>query len=648
MAKKIKQIAVIVGAINLDNQKRLLEGMEMAAQEMDCNLYVFTNYIGTRETEESVASATQVLKLPNFRKFDGAVIVPNTIHNAPALDRITKELNVLAKPMVSIDRKMDGMSYVGINSYEAEYELVEHFLYHGYTNILYVAGNTMVSSEARKRYMAYQDALINHGIPFDESNVYEGSFTLESGIMMAKQILEDGKKPEAIICANDDMALGVMGVLTSAGYKIPEDVKIAGFDNVEMSVLNRPSLTTVDKSQQKVGYKAILEIMELMEGKDIEEYELPCTIKYRESCGCTPSMGEVMDTEEMAEYLKKKYVTQQFDTIFMADIVRGMTSDFAKARTPMELYDIFRQYVPQIGVEKFYLCTCEKEKVFVLPERNLGRNIDILQVSDDYTDTIEMAVAYEKGEFVEYPVFEKGMVLPQECRDGSSGNTFVVNQIFYQNCCYGYTVCQRVDSVVASGLYYSMLMELGVGLDNVRHRMLLKDAVDRLNGMWCYDNLTMLYNRSGFSYEAKSIMDHLRADDKNVFIIFMDADGLKTINDNIGHEAGDLLIREIGAVVHRNVSNEMLGMRYGGDEFVLFGGFADGEEYKLQQILDSIHDDIAEVNASGKYEFTLSSSIGASYYKAREVESLDELIEQADQKMYQEKREKKRKAQEGK
>lgn len=641
MKKQIKQIAVILGAINLDNQKRLLEGMEIAAKEFDCNLFVFTNYIGTRETEESVAAATQVLKLPNFRKFDGAVIVPNTIHDPKAMDRITKELNVLAKPMVSIDRKMDGMSYVGINSYDAEYEMVEHFLYHGYTDIIYVSGSTTVSSEARKRYMAYQDALLKNGIPFKEENVYEGAFTLESGMIAAKQILADGKRPEAIICGNDDMALGVMAVLESAGYSIPEDVKVAGFDNVEMAQLNQPTLTSVDKSQQEVGYKAILEIMELMQGKDIEEYELPCTLKYRESCGCKAIADEIMDAEEKAEYLKQKYVSQQYDTIFMADIVRGMTSDFAKARTPMELYDIFKQYVPQIGVKKFYLCCCEKEKVFVLPERNLGRNIDVLQVSDDYTDTIEMAVAYENGEFVEYPVFEKGIVLPEDCRESSSGNTYVVNQIFYQNCCYGYTVCERVDGVVASGLYYSMLMELGVGLDNVRHRMLLKDAVDRLNGMWCYDNLTMLYNRSGFSYEAKSFMDHFKADDKNVFIIFMDADGLKAVNDTMGHEVGDLMIREIGAVVHRNISGEMLGMRYGGDEFVLFGGFKDKERKKVDQIVESIRQDIKEVNESGKYPFKLSASIGVSSWKANEISSLDAVIEQADKEMYEEKRKKK-------
>lgn len=640
----IKQIAVVLGAINLDNQKKLIEGMEVAAREFDCNLFVFTNYVGTRETEESIMASSQVLKLLDYDYFDGIVVVPNTIHNPIALDKLLRELSQLGKPLVSVDRKIDGMSCVGVDSYEAQYEMVEHFLYHGYTNIAYVSGSMVASSEARRRYKAYQDAMINNGVPFIEENVYEGAFTMESGMMVAHQILESGRIPEAIVCGNDDMALGIMDVFRKAGYQIPEDVKFAGFDNGERSQLERPSLTTVDKSQHEVGYKAILELMELLNGKDLENYQLPCVMKYRESCGCRPKHGDILSLEELMEQVKHRYIKQQKDTVFMADIVRGMTADFAKAARPEALFDILKEYVPQIGVEKFYLCACDMDQVFILPERNLGRNIDALHVNDDYTEYIDMAIAYEKGKFVNYKKFKKGFVLPEECRTSSGGNTYVVNQICYQNCCYGYAVCQRVDSVVASGLYYSMLMEIGVGLENVRQGMFLKDAVDRLNGMWSYDNLTMLYNRSGFTYEAKSFMDHFRADDMNVFIIFMDADGLKTANDTLGHEIGDLMIREIGAVVHKNVSGEMLGMRYGGDEFVLFGGYKDGEEYKVDRVVESIHDDFREVNESGKHPFTLSASLGVSKWKARDITSLDAVIEQADKLMYEEKREKKRKA----
>ena len=136
-------------------------------------------------------------------------------------------------------------------------------------------------------------------------------------------------------------------------------------------------------------------------------------------------------------------------------------------------------------------------------------------------------------------------------------------------------------------------------------------------------------------------MDRFKDEDLNVFIIFMDADGLKTANDTLGHEVGDMMIREIGSVVHRNVSSDMLGMRYGGDEFVIFGGFKDGEEGKLEDILNSIREDFKEVNDSGKHPFVLSASMGVSTWKAKEISSLDDVIEQADQNMYQEKRAKK-------
>lgn len=636
-----KQIAVILGAINLDNQKKLLEGMEDAAKEFDCNLFVFTNYVGTRETEESIMASSQVLKLLDYDYFDGLVLVPNTIHNPIALEKILGEVSQLAKPVVTIDRKLDGMSCVAVDSYKAQYEMVEHFLYHGYTNIAYVSGPLVVSSEARKRYQAYQDAMINNGMPFVEENVYEGAFTMESGIIVANQMLETGRIPEAIICGNDDMALGIMDVFRKAGYKIPEEIKICAFDNGERSQLERPSLTTVDKSQRAVGYKALLEIMELINGKDIEDHLLPCELKYRESCGCHPQNDDVLSLEELAERVKSRYISQQREAIFMADVARGMTADFTKADSPQALFEILKNYVPQIGMDTFYLCACDIDKVFMLPERNLGRNIE-LKVNDAYTDDIEVAVAYEKGKFVNYRKFKKGFVLPQECRTRSGGNTYIINQIFYQNCCYGYAVSQRIDSAIGSGLYYSMLMEVGVGLDNVRQRRLLKDAVDRLNGMWCYDNLTMLYNRSGFTYEAKGILERLKKENMNVYIIFMDADGLKIANDTLGHDIGDMMIREIASVVHRNIAGEMLGMRYGGDEFVLFGGYKDDEEYKVDQLVESIREDFRDVNQSGKYPFILSASMGVSKWKATDITSLDAVIEEADQRMYEEKRQKKK------
>ena len=91
----------------------------------------------------------------------------------------------------------------------------------------------------------------------------------------------------------------------------------------------------------------------------------------------------------------------------------------------------------------------------------------------------------------------------------------------------------------------------------------------------------------------------------------------------------------------KNVSGEMLGMRYGGDEFVLFGGYEVGKGDVVERIVQSIRDDMRETNQSRKHVFKLSASIGVSTWRARDISSLDEVIEIADKKMYQEKRAKK-------
>lgn len=637
----MKQIAVVLGAINLANQKKLLEGMIAAAKETGCNLYVFTNYVGSRETQENIMAVSRILQLPDFHKFDGVVMAANTIHHLPTVERIINEIQKYHIPAVSIDMEFDGMSCVRISSYDAQFEMAEHFIAHGYRDICYVSGPLHLSREAQLRMQAYIDAMDKHGLLECKEKIYKGLFTLESGVEAGTQILADGKLPEAIICANDDMARGVIEVLKKAGYRIPEDVKISGFDNGEWSLLNKPALTTIDKNQFEVGHKSIYEVLDLINGKEPQEYSIACKLENRESCACIKKQSTMEELTMEIESIKEQYVIQQNNTLRMSDVVRGMTVDLSKAHTPDEFIDIVKQYVPLLDMEKFYLCLCEEDKVFVLPEGNLGRNIDILQKNEDYTPQMALPLAYENGIFKMYQHFQKGMVLPEECRNQNGGNVYIVSQIFYENFCYGYAVSGNAESVAESSLYYSWLMELGVGLENIRKWMLLKDAVDRLNGMWCYDNMTQLYNRSGFYYEAKGMLEQFKADDKWIFILFMDADGLKMVNDTMGHEAGDSMIQALAAIIDINTSSEMLSMRYGGDEFVIFGGFETEENKFVEEISEMICQDIRDVNAAKIYDFPLSASIGGSSWRAREIDELSVLIEQADKRMYEEKRRKK-------
>ena len=190
-------------------------------------------------------------------------------------------------------------------------------------------------------------------------------------------------------------------------------------------------------------------------------------------------------------------------------------------------------------------------------------------------------------------------------------------------------------------LYYSCLTNIGIAYENIRKRMLLQDAVIRLNNIWSYDMLTQLYNRAGFYYEARTILELFKMQNSKIFVLFSDADGLKKVNDTLGHDAGDTLIKEMAMCFQENLSSDMLAMRYGGDEFVVFGSYED--EIEITCLLEGIKASMERRNVSGNYPFQFSASIGVTTYNAADVEELSEVIELADARMYEQKRKKREK-----
>ena len=627
-----KQIAVFMCAINLDNQRKLFDGMIKAAKETDVNLFAFTNYISYRDKMENMQGAYQIMCLPDLSRFDGVILVPNTIQYPPAVDYIKNAIKEQGIPAVSIDKLLEDMSGLGIASYEAEYAMTEHFIKeHGCEEIIYVSG-PQFNPEGKKRYQAYCDALKDYGLSHKPENVYEGIFTAESGREIAGKILARKQYPKYIICGNDAMAIGIVDAFKEQGLLIPEDIKIAGFDNGELSEFQNPALTTVDKNQYQVGYEAVYEILAQIEGKELEWKEVACKLEIRYSCGCNKK-----ETFDIAR-LKDRFVHNQVITQRLADVIRNMAAEFSGVESSEELIEAMKKHVEQLEVEEFYLCLCDSPDLYGRQEVDLSGTMDILSLSMDYTDNIHMPLVYENKEFRTYPKFYKGLVLPEEIRNRTGGNFYVAMPIYYQRCCYGYCVTGNSRFPLEYSLYFSWVMNIGLGLENVRKWMLLKKTVTKLNGMWAHDTMTKLYNRAGFYHCASPKFLEYQKADENVFLMFIDVDGLKPINDTMGHEMGDALICEMAEIIKQFTNKERIAMRYGGDEFVIFGkcGYSETEDV----LIGEIRTRMAQRNSRRVYPFEVKASIGNTVYRAKDMESLEQMIEIADKKMYEEKRKK--------
>lgn len=628
-----KDIAVLMGNINMENQKQIVDGMIDAVKATGDNIYIFTNNAGRSDTKESIQGAFQIMELPDFQYFDGVVLAVDTILYPPIKSYVIDKIRKSKKPVITLDQHLEGYGCLQVSSCETQYKVVEHFIKeHGCKNIAYVRG-PVGYPEADYRFEGYCKALKDNGIPFREEYVFEGDFSLESGLVAAMKMDEGGIAIDAILCASDNMAVGVMEYLKRKGTEIPRDMLIGGFDNSETAKYNNPPITSIDKNPYQLGNKAIYEILEVINGKKPELKKVTAEPHLRASCGC--SKHDDIDVER----LKYKYIQKDVFSAHMSGMINSSLAEFSGLQKPEDVLPVLKKSIYRTSLNAFYLCLCERDKVYILPETNMDGNFDLLQVNTEYTERIELPLAYEKGKISSYKPFEKGIVLPKEIREqAGGGNYYIVTPIYFQNCCYGYCVSGNDKLAIKSDLYYSWLTNIAVAYENIRKWMLLQDAVIRLNNVWSFDMLTQLYNRAGFFYQAKTILEILKLENSKVFLIFSDVDELKKVNDSLGHEAGDALIKEMAACIKENINDDMLAMRYGGDEFVVFGTYEKEEE--VDYLIHGIQSSMELRNKSGKNEFTLSASIGVSKYLANEIKELSELIDVADMKMYEQKKKK--------
>ena len=628
-----KNIAVLMGLINMENQKQIVDGMIDAIRETEDHVYIFTNHTSRQNNKENAQGAFQIMELPDFEYFDGAIVALDTITYFPTASYVMDKLRKSGIPFLTLNKSVEGCVCLDTSSFDAQYKIVEHMITeHGCKDFIYVRGREG-NPEADRRYEAFQKALEDYQLTFQQENLYIGNFTLESGMYAAAKMVEKGLHADAVICANDNMAVGLLEYFKKAGVKVPDDIRLTGFDNSENGMYSTPAITSIDRNPHELGYRSIHQILKIINGKEAEDIHVSPKVSCRESCGCGASYQ--IDVEK----LKYKYVQLDIYTNHLAEMINGNLSEFSSLQAPEEVVSVIKNTIPRINLKNFYLCLCDKDKVFALPEGNMDGNLDLLQMNMDYTERIEIPLAYENGEVTTYKSFPKGMVLPQEIRQKDKGGSYyVVTPIYFQNCCYGYVVSGNDKLALKNTLYYSWLTNIGVAYENIRKRMLLQDAVIRLNNVWSYDTLTQLYNRAGFYYEAKTILELLKMQNSKIFVLFSDVDGLKKVNDTMGHETGDALIKEMASCFKENLTSDMLAMRYGGDEFVVFGSYED--EMEITCLLEGIQASMDRRNLSGKHPFKLATSIGVTKYDAADVNELSEVIDIADAKMYEQKRKK--------
>src|SRR6185503_17886124 len=148
-------------------------------------------------------------------------------------------------PVCSIGLDLDDIPCVLVNNAQGMHAIVAHVLdTHGCRRVAYIGGPAH-NQEAQERERAYRRALEERSIPQDDSLVVHGHFYFSHGAEGMRELISRGVDFDAVVAANDYMALGAMGVLTELGRRVPEDVIVCGFDDINVARFTSTSLTTI-------------------------------------------------------------------------------------------------------------------------------------------------------------------------------------------------------------------------------------------------------------------------------------------------------------------------------------------------------------------------------------------------------------------
>lgn len=603
-----KRIAVFICAISFSNQRKILEGILDEAGKADMDVFVFTCHVNPSVNYMKMDGAFSVMTMPDLANFDGAIIVKNTIQSKRVADELEERIKRSGIPSVSIDEKLEGMHMVGINDFQAQKTIMEELIVgQRCKRISYVTG-IVDNHEGAERLRAYKTAMIEHGFCYSEADIFYGDYIGPTGRQAAKYFMKMDRLPEAIVCANDGMALGVIDELLEAGIRVPEDVRVTGFDNDVYAKYSIPSITTIDRNQIELGRTAVRLI--LRNSKVYENHLVETKLILRESSGSKEIEPQFLHC------LRKEYSKDTCIAMQTIDTIKNMSLELAGLESISELCEQLKKYILASDMKACFLCL-ENDEGF-----------------------LEVPLAFKEGDFFSIPKYRKGMVLPKEVDCTEKPAFYTVTALYYSDNNFGYIVQRDSYFALQSELAYSWVINVGNSIENIRKLMLMKQMVEKLNVMWMYDTLTNIYNRGGFYHHAVGLLEELKKKDGQCYLIFMDLDGLKAINDNMGHEAGDAYISSMALILKNTLDEEENGsalcMRYGGDEFVAFGECASSEH--ASYVVRRINQYIDAFNETARYQ--ISCSIGMSIHEADTITDLNALIEEADKKMYEAKKKK--------
>lgn len=620
-----RKIAIFANGWSNEYLELVLEGVRKKAQEESVDLFIFANYSAGGENDPDNVGSGIIFTLPSIEEFDGVLLMGNTINMSKERKYLREQILEHNIPAISLEYEMDGIPYIGTDTYQGIYQLILHLLEGHHAKDFVFVGGPQFNRESEERKKAVEDALKTVDLELRDEQIIEGDWSYFVAYEKFLEYVENHNKlPDAIICANDEMAIGVCTALDYKGIRVPYDVIVTGCDCLKKGQEFFPILSTVGREWDTLGYRGMKLLLERINGDEIpERIEMQSSPVFGESCGCEVS-------EEKANARLRSIISnhrgQREETIHDWQL-RYIDELFTNANSVEELKHSMEETFQRNHTfegKDFLFCIVdgyfdEKEAIEELKPGELSERMEVF-------------VNLVDGKAVPTKKFRTKKLLPKYDPYDKEPHTYLFLPLHLNGNSIGYIVQQDQLSRLYDQSLFMYLKRVSQDLERVNQNIRLEKLNRKLQEVSVTDALTGLLNRTGFDVKAHPYLQQCQRDGKNSAMVFADINYMKKINDLYGHVQGDMALCTVSEAIKRTLPPDWIAVRYGGDEFIMVGQCKDEDE--AERIRKMLELELEMLKTRRRFKFNLSVSLGYVIMRAGEKDSLEEYLKRADEAMY--------------
>lgn len=619
-----KKIAVFASGWGDEYFREVVYGISEAAKKENIDTFAFVNYSIRGLNALLNEGEYNLFTLPELEDFDGLILLANSFNQDKEVEYFSEKLKNIRVPAITVEYELENAVSLVSDNYAGMYDLAKHIIEdHGARNILYLGG-PQGHLENLDRLKALCDVAEKNGFHIPDRNVQYGDWSRESGMRVVSAWVEEfGSLPDAILCANDIMAMGACDQLERLNYKVPEDVAVTGFDCLRAGQEYQPSIASVGHEWEVMGKKAFSMLLCRMNGGEQKNEVLPTCFVPAQSCGC--SYEELHKGKTFGARRKQGNVISSLDAdahfrhIYRAVDRIDNAEDLSEA-----LSDLFvREH--QMEGENFVMCL--DPEFFRIEEGDFNLCLT------GYNDKMEVIGALADGKPVPRTAMNRNEALYWLSKRTRTPKLYIVAPLLGDMKTYGFAVLTGSLRIACANQFYIWTRHTSQYLELVRRNLTISDLTRKLTQLSVTDVLTGVYNRAGCEQIAFPMLEEWRNRDGFGIIMLVDVDKMKVINDKYGHASGDLALRTVASVLKAGLPEDWIVSRYGGDEFFV-GGRLHGQKIELDLLCNSLESRLAvEVKKRG-IPFPLTISIGSTGMNPGETIEMEQYLQRADENMY--------------